>query len=180
MFLSRLARSFSRAEAVLPALCWPKTVAWVRAQPSSKPNRNQREIIVRIRFLLEWDSEASIEFTRISIRMQDRDCRFRKAVNGKLEGGEKSPLIDAMRRPRRVQLRASWPAFQSDVAAITQIVQLLQDARVVDFPCPRLVAARMIGHLIIGHVREVVAQMAAQIPFRDLQVIQIGKHLYAA
>src|SRR5262245_26950725 len=80
MFLSRFARSFSRAEALLPALCWATTVAWVRAQPNSKPNRNQREIIVRIRFLLEWDSEASIEFTRIPIWMQDRDRRVRLAL----------------------------------------------------------------------------------------------------
>src|SRR5262249_29163379 len=118
MFLSRFARSFSRAEAVLPELCWPRTVAWVRAQPSSKPNRNQREIIVRIRFLLEWDSEASIEFTRMSIRMQDRDRGVRLALaRAPSESSQKSPLIDSMRRPCRVQLRAPWPAFQSDVAA---------------------------------------------------------------
>src|SRR6516225_1569418 len=47
------------------------------------------------------------------------------------EGAEKLPLIDSMRRPCRVQLRGPWPAFQSDVSAIPQVVQLLQDARVV-------------------------------------------------
>src|SRR6516225_1155676 len=116
------------AEAFLPVLDWAKTLAWVSAQPASRPNRNQREIIVRIRFLLLLGSNGSIEFTRNLGRMQSlsRVTAQRSAITVHhliiTTTTHHSPLIDTMDRPRRVELRAPRAALQADVAAITQVV----------------------------------------------------------
>src|SRR5262245_41515176 len=92
--------------------------------------------------------------------------------------GKPLPLVQPVYGSGRFHFASFRPAFQAEVAPVAALVQLLPDARVVDLAGAGLVAAGMIGNLVVGDSVEILADVAAQVAFCDLQVVHIGKHLH--
>jgi urease alpha subunit len=78
-------------------------------------------------------------------------------------------------------MRMGWVLAAGVVLALTGGCGVTKGTDVVTRTADAwLVAARMIGDLIVSDVLEVIAQMAAQVTLRDLQVIKVRKHFHAA
>src|SRR4030065_1773057 len=64
-------------------------------------------------------------------------------------------------------------AFQSNVAAIAQVVGLLEHAIVVNLSRAWLVTARMIGQLEVADLVKALTQMTAEVAFGDLLMVEV-------
>src|SRR5262249_44213083 len=89
-----------------------------------------------------------------------------------------SPLVGLEARRRGLRLRLARPQFQPDVTAVAEVPQFLQDARVVDLAGARLVAPGVVGDLHVAELWETVADVAAQVAFGDVVVVEVEQDLH--
>ena len=71
------------------------------------------------------------------------------------------------------------PAFQADIALVSQRLDFLKDSSVIHLARPRFMATRIIGKLNVAAIVKAFAQTHAQIAFDDLHVVQVPVDFHA-
>src|SRR5438105_1895083 len=90
------------------------------------------------------------------------------------------PVVRAVGGACRLQLGFERSAFEAQVATITKLVELLENTGVVNFAGSGLMPPGMVGNLIISNRIEVFANVSAEIPFRNLEMIKVCQHFHMA